>query len=61
MAKKFDDPILRKYSDRRMDGQTDGQTDGQMEKRDFIGRYPTNIERPKITGGNLIFDLPVSW
>ena len=26
----------------------DGQTDGQMDHSDFIGRYPTNVERPKM-------------
>ena len=32
------DPIFRKFSDERIDGQT--------EESDFIGRYPTNVERP---------------
>ena len=27
---------------------TGRQTDGQTEESDFIGRYPTNVERPKI-------------
>ena len=41
--KKTNDPILRKLSD----GRTDGQTDGQRDESDFIGRCPTNVERPK--------------
>ena len=28
-----------------MDWQTDRPTDGQMDESDFIGRYPTNVER----------------
>ena len=30
-------------------GQTDGltETEGQTDKSDFIGRCPTNVERPK--------------
>ena len=41
--KKTNDPILSKLSS---DGQTDGQTDKQTNKSDFIGRCPTNVERP---------------
>ena len=26
---------------------TDGRTDGQADSSDFIGRCPTNLERPK--------------
>ena len=60
--KKTNHPILRKLSDGRTDRQTgrltngrmDRQTDGQIDKRtvgqadksDFIGRSPTNFERP---------------
>ena len=33
-------PILRKFRDGR------GQTDDQTEEGDFIGRCPTNGERP---------------
>ena len=33
-------------TDGRTDRQTGGQTDGQTEESDFIGRCPTNIERP---------------
>ena len=36
--------------DRRTDGRTDGQmdehTDGQLDKSDFIGHCPTDIEHP---------------
>ena len=35
-------PTLRKLSDGRTDRQTDRQTDDIY----FIGRYPTNVERP---------------
>ena len=28
------------------DGRTDGQTDGQTDESDFIGRCPTNVDRP---------------
>ena len=31
-------------TDRRRDGRTEGKTD----EGDFIGRCPTNVERPKI-------------
>ena len=27
---------------------TDGRTDGQTDDSDFIGRCPTNVERPKM-------------
>ena len=30
-----------------MDGRTDGDRQGQMDERDFIGRCPTNVKRPK--------------
>ena len=40
LSEKTNDPILRKLSD----GQTDRQ---QTDESDFIGRYPTNVERPK--------------
>ena len=36
--KKTNDPIFRKFSDRR--------TDRQTNESDFIGRCPTNVERP---------------
>ena len=39
---KTDDPILGKLSD----GRTDGRTDGQGDESNFIGRCPTNVERP---------------
>ena len=39
ILEKINDPILRKLSDWRTHGQTDGRID-------FIGRCPTNIERP---------------
>ena len=42
IKKKANDPILRKLSH----GQTDRQIDGQTDKSDFIGRSPTNVERP---------------
>ena len=37
-SEKTNDLILRKYSG--------GRTDRQTEERDFIGRCPTNVERP---------------
>ena len=40
------DPILGKLSDGRADGETDGETDWQTDRSDFIGRRPTNVERP---------------
>ena len=43
--RKTNDPILRKLSD----GRTDRQTGGQTDESDFIGRCPTNVERPTIT------------
>ena len=42
ISEKTDNPILRKLSD----GGTNGPTDGRS---DFIGRCPTNVERPIIT------------
>ena len=39
LSEKNNDPIFRKLSDWRTHGQTDGRID-------FIGRCPTNIERP---------------
>ena len=42
ISEKANDPILRKLSDGRMDRRTDGQTD----ETHFIGRCPTNVERP---------------
>ena len=44
MSEKTNNPILRKLSD----AWTDKQTDGQTDESDFIGRCPTNVERPKI-------------
>ena len=38
ISKKATDPILRKFSDGRIDGQTD--------ESDFIGLCPTSLERP---------------
>ena len=54
MSEKTNHLILRKLSDERTDGrtdrqtdrQTDGQIDGQTDESDFIGRCPTNVERP---------------
>ena len=40
ISEKTNDPILRKFSD--------GRTDKRMDAIDFIGRCPTNIERPKV-------------
>ena len=34
--------MLRKFSD----GRTHGHTDGQADESGFIGRCPTNVERP---------------
>ena len=53
-TRKKNDPILRKLSDgrtdRRTDKRTDERSDGRMgvqtDESDFIGRCPTNIERP---------------
>ena len=39
------DPILRKLSDGRTDGQTDRWT--QMDESDFIACCPNNVEHPK--------------
>ena len=44
------DLILRNFSD----GRTDRQTDKQTDKSDFIGRCPTDIERP-ITCKKILF------
>ena len=44
MSEKNNDPILRKVSD----GRTEGQANRQMDESDFIGRCPTNIEHPII-------------
>ena len=33
--------------DKQINGQTDGWTVGQLVESDFIGRCPTNDERPK--------------
>ena len=45
ISEKINDPILRKFSDKWTDG-TDRQR--QMDESYFIGRCPTNVERPKI-------------
>ena len=42
ISEKTNDPILRKLSDGRMDSGTNRQTN----ESDFIGRCPTNFERP---------------
>ena len=44
--KKNNDLILIKLSDGPRYGQKDRRTDGQMDESDFIGRCPTNVERP---------------
>ena len=48
--KKTNDPILKTFTDGGMDGRTagrmDGHTDGQTDESDFIGRCPTDVERP---------------
>ena len=41
ISEKPKDPVLRKLG-------SEGRTDGQMDKSDFIGCCPTNIERPTI-------------
>ena len=38
----MNDPIQGTFSDGRVDGQTDRKTDDS----DFIGHYPTYVERP---------------
>ena len=48
ISEKTNDSILRKLSDGRTDGRTDERTDGQTDESDFIGRCPTNVERPTI-------------
>ena len=47
ISEKTNDSIFRKLSDGRTDRRTDGRTDGQATDSDFIGRCPTNLERPK--------------
>ena len=47
ISEKTNDAILRKPSYGRTEGLKDGRTDGQTEESDFIGRCPTNVERPK--------------
>ena len=42
ISEKTNDPILRKLGDRRTNWQTDEQTD----ESEFIGRCPTDVERP---------------
>ena len=42
ILEKTNDPILRKLSD----GRADGQTDVTTEESDFIGRCPTYVEHP---------------
>ena len=49
IKKKANDSILRKFSDWRKDGRTDGQTD----ESGFMGRFPTDVERPIIEKKNL--------
>ena len=49
ISEKTNDPILRKYSDGRMDERTDRQTDGQTDESDFIGPCPTNVGRPIVS------------
>ena len=41
-SEKSHDPILRKFSD----GLTNRRTDRQTNESDFIGRCPTDVERP---------------
>ena len=48
ILEKTTDPILRKVSDREMEGLTDQQEARQMGERDFIGSSPTNVEHPII-------------
>ena len=45
VSEKTNDPVLRKFSD----GRTDAQRDKQTDESDFIGRCPTNVERPTVT------------
>ena len=49
VSEKTNDPILRKFSDGRTDGRTDAQRDKQTVESDFIGRCPTDVERPIVT------------
>ena len=42
MSEKTNDPILRKFSGRQADGQAN-----RNSRVVFIGRCPTNVERPK--------------
>ena len=42
---KSNDPVLRNPS-------TDGRTDRQIDKSDFIGRCPTNVERQTLKHGD---------
>ena len=48
ISEKTNDPILAKFSDGWMDRRIDRQIDRQMDESDFIGRRPTNVERPII-------------
>ena len=52
--KKTNDLILRKFCDRRMDGQMDREMGRQMDKSDFIECCLTNIEH-LIKSTNLSF------
>ena len=36
------------YQEKLMIRRANGQTDGQTDERDFVGRCPTNVKRPKI-------------
>ena len=38
-----------RQTERQTDRQTDKQTDRQTDDNDFIGRCPTNVNRPKIS------------
>ena len=44
--KKTNNPILRKLSVERMDGETERETEGQTDKSDIIGHCLTNVEYP---------------
>ena len=40
--------MIQSWENLVTDGRTDERTDGQTDESDFIGRCPTNVERPTI-------------
>ena len=54
ISERPNDPILRNFSDGWTDKRTDRRTDRQTDENDFIGRCPTNVERPMSSKSFLI-------